>query len=381
MSFTYDDNGIRTSKTVGNVKHSYYLNGSQIVAEQWGDKLIVYLYDSTGMPIGMMYRTESYAVDQWDVFWFEKNLQGDIVAVYNSAGTKVATYTYTDAWGNHSVSYTNGGASTGVQYNPFRYRGYYYDTEIELYYVSSRYYDSKIGRWINVDSVMGINQDMTTYNSFVYCGNNPVCRYDVGGMFWKELIGGIIHAANNFAVAIGIDTAAIGAPFLMMEQDDSGVYHASFNCWQQYVGYNQLYDFAFNLGTSMVAAQFAFSYDGCGYTVWAWKGDYINLGAGAEIGVYRGSSGHRTVDTSLAMQMAMIVSYRNEWIIEYFPSKVQWWITGFNPKYQNKNANGLLATIGVRFNEPGMYYAFKRQWGGDARWSFYDYLGLAILQF
>ena len=41
-----------------------------------------------------------------------------IVAVYNSSGTKVATYTYTDAWGNHSVSYINGGASTGAAYNP-----------------------------------------------------------------------------------------------------------------------------------------------------------------------------------------------------------------------------------------------------------------------
>ena len=92
MSFTYDDNGIRTSKTVNNVKHSYYLNGSLIVAEQWSDKLIVYLYDSTGMPIGMMYRTTSYAVDQWDVFWFEKNLQGDVVAIYSSNGIKVATY-------------------------------------------------------------------------------------------------------------------------------------------------------------------------------------------------------------------------------------------------------------------------------------------------
>ncbi len=34
MSFTYDDNGIRTSKTVDEVTHTYYLNGSQIVAEQ-----------------------------------------------------------------------------------------------------------------------------------------------------------------------------------------------------------------------------------------------------------------------------------------------------------------------------------------------------------
>ena len=34
MSFTYDDNGIRTSKTVNGVTHTYQLNGSRIVAEQ-----------------------------------------------------------------------------------------------------------------------------------------------------------------------------------------------------------------------------------------------------------------------------------------------------------------------------------------------------------
>lgn len=67
------------------------MNGSQIVAEQWSDKLIVYLYDATGAPMGMMYRTTAYAEEQWDVFWFEKNLQGDIVAVYNSDGAKVVT--------------------------------------------------------------------------------------------------------------------------------------------------------------------------------------------------------------------------------------------------------------------------------------------------
>ena len=43
MSFTYNDEGIRTSKTVNNVTHTYYLNGNLIVAEQWGNKLIVYI--------------------------------------------------------------------------------------------------------------------------------------------------------------------------------------------------------------------------------------------------------------------------------------------------------------------------------------------------
>lgn len=105
MLFTYNDDGIRTSKTVDGVTHTYQLNGSQIVSEQWGDKLLVYLYDASGAPIGMMYRTTSYAVDRWDVFWFEKNLQGDVVAIYSSNGIKVATYTYNDAWGNHMFSF------------------------------------------------------------------------------------------------------------------------------------------------------------------------------------------------------------------------------------------------------------------------------------
>ena len=183
MSFTYDDIGIRTSKTVNGVTHTYYLNGSLIAAEQWSNKFIVYLYDSAGMPIGMMYRTESYAADQWDVFWFEKNLQGDIVAVYNESGTKVVTYNYSDAWGNHTASFANGGASTGAQYNPFRYRGYYYDTDLGMYYLQSRYYDPNTCRFISSDDViyLGANEDLISYNLYSYCSNNPVMGFDPSG--------------------------------------------------------------------------------------------------------------------------------------------------------------------------------------------------------
>ena len=181
MSFTYNDEGIRTSKTVNGVNHTYQLNGSQIASESWGDKLIVYLYDASGSPIGMMYRTTSYAINQWDVFYFEKNLQGDVVAVYNSAGTKVVTYTYTDAWGNHSVKYANGGASTGAAYNPFRYRGYYYDIDLVMYYLQSRYYDAKICRFINADSAL--YHSMLGYNMFAYCNNNPINYFDPTGEY------------------------------------------------------------------------------------------------------------------------------------------------------------------------------------------------------
>ena len=380
-TYTYNADGIRTSKTVNGVEHIYHLSGTQILDEEWIEgnirHLMVYVYDASGQPIGMSHYENG---EQRGTYVFVKNIQGDVIGIYDDEGTCLVTYTY-DAWGNVTVSYSNGGASTAAKYNPFRYRGYYYDTETGFYYVSSRYYDPEIGRFINADGLIGANSDMATYNLFAYCGNNPVVRYDDTGMFWKELISGVIHVGNNFAVAIGIDTAAIGAFFLMMEKDGSGVYHARQDCWQQYGGYNDLYDFAFNLGTSMEAVKFSFSYNGSGYTIWAWKGDYVNLGAGAELGIYRGSSGHRTVDTSLAMWTGMIVSYNGECIIDYFPSEDQWWITGFNPKYQNVSASNLRVTIGVGFNSTGMYQAFKNTWGGDSRWSFYDYLNLAILQF
>jgi RHS repeat-associated protein len=144
-----------------------------------------YINDASSAPIGMMYRATSYAEGAWDVFWYEKNLQGDIIAVYNASGTKVATYTYSDAWGNHYVSYSNGGGSTGAQYNPFRYRGYYYDSDLGMYYLQSRYYDAKICRFINSDSYTSTGQGILSTNMFAYCINNPVNRVDYLG-FWSS---------------------------------------------------------------------------------------------------------------------------------------------------------------------------------------------------
>ena len=136
--------------------------------------------DENGAPIGMQYRTSSYAEDVFDTFYFEKNLQGDIVAVYNSSGTKLVTYKY-DAWGNHTTAYSNGGNTTGAQYNPFRYRGYYYDSDLGLYYLNSRYYDANTSRFLNADGQL--NGGLLGYNQFAYCLNNPVIYADYFGEF------------------------------------------------------------------------------------------------------------------------------------------------------------------------------------------------------
>ena len=74
--------------------------------------------------------------------------------------------------------------SSVAKLNPFRYRGYYYDTETGLYYLNSRYYDPSIGRFINADDISYIQPtDINGLNLFAYCYNNPVMYYDFGGAF------------------------------------------------------------------------------------------------------------------------------------------------------------------------------------------------------
>jgi len=70
--------------------------------------------------------------------------------------------------------------------NPYRYRGYRYYIETELFYVGARYYDPEIGRWLspepNVDAgAFDEGAGMLAYNVYAYCANNPVNFYDPTG--------------------------------------------------------------------------------------------------------------------------------------------------------------------------------------------------------
>ena len=144
-SYAYNTDGIRTQKTVNGTTTTFFLNGTQILAQNKGDSDISwFFYDSTGTRVGLI--RGSY------VFYYVYNLQGDVVGLMNAAtGKIVATYSY-DAWGNCTV--TNASGWTAGNLNPFRYRGYYYDTESGLYYLNSRYYDPAMGRFINADDAL-----------------------------------------------------------------------------------------------------------------------------------------------------------------------------------------------------------------------------------
>ena len=66
-------------------------------------------------------------------------------------GRLIGEYTY-DAWGNVTTKiYDDIEIDTIDRYvinnNPFRYKGYYYDIETNLYYCNARYYDPELGRF------------------------------------------------------------------------------------------------------------------------------------------------------------------------------------------------------------------------------------------
>ena len=93
----------------------------------------------------------------------------------DGTGAIVASYAY-DPYGN-IVSATGPMA----EINPMRYRGYYYDAELEMYYLQSRYYDPMVGRFINADSYASTGQGLLGTNMFAYCNNNVPMRTDSGG--------------------------------------------------------------------------------------------------------------------------------------------------------------------------------------------------------
>ncbi|MBR5285489.1 MAG: RHS repeat-associated core domain-containing protein [Clostridia bacterium] len=180
VSFEYNFDGIRTKKTVGgSVIHNYTLDGTKIIRETVTNNGAAfydfyYLYDESGSVIGFIYNNNYY--------YYQKNLQGDVIRILNYSGNVVVEYTF-DAWGK-VLSVSGSLASTIGQYNPFRYRSYYYDTETGFYYLQSRYYDPVVGRFLNADhpELVGANGGIQGYNLFAYCNNNPAnCEDSLGG--------------------------------------------------------------------------------------------------------------------------------------------------------------------------------------------------------
>ena len=95
-----------------------------------GSNTLHFFYDAQNKPAVVLFNGTAYA--------YLYNLQGDVIALVDANGSKVVEYKY-DAWGK-PTSKSGSLANTLGTLNPFRYRGYIFDEETDLYYLRSRYY-------------------------------------------------------------------------------------------------------------------------------------------------------------------------------------------------------------------------------------------------
>jgi len=204
--YTYNSDGIRTGKQIRNADNAlitgveYIYDGSKLVAESRNGEWLFYAYDETGAIAGVSYNGVLYL--------FRKNLQGDVTGIYNANGALIAEYSYTPYGAMLAITDANGndisGNSTHIaNINPIRYRGYYYDTETGFYYLQTRYYDPTVGRFINADAIIGINDGILGHNLFTYCLNNPINKADYGGNKPEDLFDTMDEAAKDAAICLG----------------------------------------------------------------------------------------------------------------------------------------------------------------------------------
>ena len=131
-----------------------------------------------------------------------------MIAITDEYGKTVAKYSY-DAWGKCTI--VEDTSERGIAtINPYRYRSYYYDSEIGMYYLQSRYYDPEIGLFVNMDKPETLTAFTGTQFSNLanYCINNPISFCDNKGEY-PVLVGAGLQV--SFAVSFG--GLSIGAGF------------------------------------------------------------------------------------------------------------------------------------------------------------------------
>ena len=201
--YDYDSSGNRIKKVRYNgsgtaletIKYYYDDSGKLIyqkvdsyISLTTHNESLTFMYDELNQLYGFIYNNEKY--------YYIKNIFNTILGIVDSTGNVVVQYNY-DAWGN-ILSVEDNSTDLIGSINPFRYKGYYYDSDIEMYYCKARYYVPLWKRWLTPDNPKYLDgKDINNLNLFAYCGNDPINKYDPSGhvAWWiAPLVGFVIGA-------------------------------------------------------------------------------------------------------------------------------------------------------------------------------------------
>lgn len=156
----------------GNVTHG---NGG-------GKYSIVILYDENNNAYGLVVNktedADGNAVNETNTFYYMKDADNVITAIIDENGKELVSYGYDN---NGAVMSLNN--ADGYRYlmllNPLAYKDSVYDIESGLYYLESRYYEPYLGRFLSPNSVLDTgSESVMCTNLYSYCENDPVNNVD-----------------------------------------------------------------------------------------------------------------------------------------------------------------------------------------------------------
>ena len=223
IDYTYNDQGLRIKKNVTengtSLETRFFYDGAKLITEITPEHRLDFLYDENDRLYGFVF-------DKTAMYFYVRDTLENILGIIDKNGNLVVQYAY-NAWGKIQ-SITGTLATTVGEYNPFRYKGYHFDSDTGMYYCHTRYYVPDWCRWLCADGVIGLDPfGLFDQNLYCYCGNDPVNYFDPTGhsaILIGLIIGAIIGAAAGFGLATYKDY-----------KDDGKVFNGSVE-WYEYVG-------------------------------------------------------------------------------------------------------------------------------------------------
>ena len=205
-NYIYNDQGLRIKKEIDQTALNYYYDGDKLITEVAPGYRLDFLYDENNQLYGFIYNSINK-------YFYVRDFMQNILGIVDNDGKLVVKYKC-NAWGNHEVLDGNGNKNTSETFigniNPFRYKGYYYDKESNMYYCQSRYYVPEWGRFLNSDLIEYLDpQSINGLNLFTYCGNDPINRFDSTGHSWKSFWNGVGNWFEEHWVEVLVGTAFI----------------------------------------------------------------------------------------------------------------------------------------------------------------------------
>ena len=175
-TFAYDARGRRISKNNMHFEYDYagrlVKQYNKTTTNSKASEVLEFMYDHTGL--------FAFKFDN-STYFYRKNAQNDIISILDSVGDVIVKYSY-NAWGWCEETFIAEGADAIANLNPFRYRSYYLDTETNLYFLKTRYYDPDVGRFISIDDTIFLRPGLLSeLNLYAYCENNPVMKVNPSG--------------------------------------------------------------------------------------------------------------------------------------------------------------------------------------------------------